>query len=666
VKTSHFQSALTLSLAVILVAGGLTCLSQAQQAQAQPKQTQQTAVVPTLVNFSGTLTDLNGKPLAGTVGVTFLLYKDEQGGAPLWLETQNVTPDENGHYSAMLGSTRPEGLPTDVFVSGEARWLAVEVQGQTPLPRVLLLSVPYALKAGDAETVGGLPASAFVLAAPVASGATPSSAGPASSAMAPPPATSNVTTTGGTVNAIPLFSTATNIQNSILTQTATTAINVVGKLNLPSNGTATATGGKGSRPMDFVSSAFNSGTAAAAPQTFQLQAEAAANNTVAPSGTLNLLFASGTTAPAETGFKISSKGLITFATGQTFPGTGKGTITGVTAGTGLTGGGTTGAVTLNVDTTKIPQLGSANSFSQTMSVNVSNPLIGALNATSAYQAIVGTMTSNDFFTAAITGNATASGTGTTIGVMGNASTSSGYGVYGSGNGAGVYGVGGSAGVYGTTSSSGSSVNGVQGATENATAVRGDDSGNGQGVVGTSAGTGYGVYGSSQSGTGVYGISNSLAGRGVSGANSTTGGVGVYGSDTTGFGFATDSNVTQALGMGGWVKAMVYVQVLSASGGPGAGIVRCFNSQLSGSGQSTPPCGLTYTKDAVGDYNVDFGFEVDNRFPTFTLETAGGGIASLCRGNCFLNPTSHQLDLVVCVGQNPCTTSEVTAFYLFVY
>jgi hypothetical protein len=44
-------------------------------------------------------------------------------------------------------------------------------------------------------------------------------------------------------------------------------------------------------------------------------------------------------------------GLITFAPGQTFPGTG--TITGVTAGTALTGGGGSGNVTLNVDTTKV-------------------------------------------------------------------------------------------------------------------------------------------------------------------------------------------------------------------------------------------------------------------------------------------------------------------------
>jgi hypothetical protein len=42
--------------------------------------------------------------------------------------------------------------------------------------------------------------------------------------------------------------------------------------------------------------------------------------------------------------------------------TGSGTITGVTAGTDLTGGGTSGVVTLNVDTTKVPQLSATNTF----------------------------------------------------------------------------------------------------------------------------------------------------------------------------------------------------------------------------------------------------------------------------------------------------------------
>ena len=36
--------------------------------------------VPTLINFSGTLTGPNGKPMTGIVGVTFFLYKDQQGG----------------------------------------------------------------------------------------------------------------------------------------------------------------------------------------------------------------------------------------------------------------------------------------------------------------------------------------------------------------------------------------------------------------------------------------------------------------------------------------------------------------------------------------------------------------------------------------------------------
>ena len=121
-----------------------------------------------------------------------------------------------------------------------------------------------------------------------------------------PATSSNVTTTGGTVNAIPLFTTATNIQSSILTQTGTTGLNVLGKLTLPAAGAATAAGGKNSRSEGFVASAFNSTTSTAVAQTFQLQAEPAGNDTAAPSGTLNLLYGSGTAAPTETGLKISN------------------------------------------------------------------------------------------------------------------------------------------------------------------------------------------------------------------------------------------------------------------------------------------------------------------------------------------------------------------------
>jgi len=291
-----------------------------------------TTVMPRLIQYRGVFTDAGGRPLSGLYGVTFFLYRDQQSGAPLWMETQNVTADAKGNYVAQLGATRPEGLPLELFSTGEARWLGVQVAGQPEQPRVLLVAVPYALKAVDAETVGGLLPSAFVLATAPGSGAgtaTPTASAATTPVVTPPPVTSNVTTSGGTVNALPLWTTGTNIQSAILTQTATTAINVGGKLNLPATGMATVTAGKNSRPEDFVASVFNSGTATAVAQTFQLQAEPLNNNKTTASGTLNLLYGSGTAIPAETGLKINSKGQITFATGQTFPGTGPGTVTSV-------------------------------------------------------------------------------------------------------------------------------------------------------------------------------------------------------------------------------------------------------------------------------------------------------------------------------------------------
>src|SRR5580693_760739 len=52
--------------------------------------------VPRLVRFAAVAKDTENKPLTGITGITFLLYKDQEGGAPLWMETQNVQPDSSG------------------------------------------------------------------------------------------------------------------------------------------------------------------------------------------------------------------------------------------------------------------------------------------------------------------------------------------------------------------------------------------------------------------------------------------------------------------------------------------------------------------------------------------------------------------------------------------
>ena len=121
--------------------------------------------VPRLIQFRGVLRDLAGQPLTGTVEVQFAIYQDQADAAAIWEETQTLPLDARGHYTVLLGAMQPQGLPMELFTSGGARWLGVSAAGAEAQPRTLLVSVPYALKAGDAQTLGGKPASAYMLSA---------------------------------------------------------------------------------------------------------------------------------------------------------------------------------------------------------------------------------------------------------------------------------------------------------------------------------------------------------------------------------------------------------------------------------------------------------------------------------------------------------------------
>jgi hypothetical protein len=178
--------------------------------------------VPLLIRYTGSGDGVT----SGMAGVTFALYKDQSGGAALWLETQSVALDSHGQFQTLIGASHNDGIPLELFTSGEARWLGVQVENQPEQPRIMLVSVPYALKAADASTLGGLPPSAFALAVPDATAKIFSTSQNIVSAevVAPQP---NLTVNSAAANYVPLFtSTAGDLTSSSIYQAANGAIGI--------------------------------------------------------------------------------------------------------------------------------------------------------------------------------------------------------------------------------------------------------------------------------------------------------------------------------------------------------------------------------------------------------------------------------------------------------
>jgi hypothetical protein len=104
------------------------------------------AQVPRTIAFQGLLTDDQGTVLAsGDYSITFRLYSVAQEGSALWTEVQSVAVAD-GIGTATLGRINPLTLPFDV-----PYWLGITVQpsGSELTPRIPLASGPYALMAAD-------------------------------------------------------------------------------------------------------------------------------------------------------------------------------------------------------------------------------------------------------------------------------------------------------------------------------------------------------------------------------------------------------------------------------------------------------------------------------------------------------------------------------------
>ncbi|MGA9528167.1 MAG: hypothetical protein WBS24_08635 [Terriglobales bacterium] len=199
----------------VLLLSSLTVLLCSWPAQAQPSAAKAAdGMVPPLIQFSSVATDEAGNSLSGVATIIFSLYDRQQEGEALWTEIQNVQLDSTGHYSVQLGMTKPAGMPATLFTRGETRWLGVRIGEQAEQPRVMLVSVPYALKAGDAATIDGLPPSAFARAVPE-TGQSEVAVGNSASPQSVRPAVTGT----GTVDYIPLWLSSTKLGSSKLYQT---------------------------------------------------------------------------------------------------------------------------------------------------------------------------------------------------------------------------------------------------------------------------------------------------------------------------------------------------------------------------------------------------------------------------------------------------------------
>ncbi len=424
-----------------------------------------TPVAPRLVRYTGSMPDAAGT----TVAVRFSLYGGQTGGEALWSETQQVSVGTDGKYTVLLGAETAGGLPQDLFAKGDARWVAPQVSG-VEKPRTLLAGVPYALKAVDAETLGGHEVSDFQMKSEPATG----------TAITQINVGSGITGggTGPTVSLGLNTSYLQSIGNAAYAQLA--AANsfhgnqtITGNLTVNGNFAGTAVNGllsagntvypqlAGNNTMTGTNT-FNKVITFTSAQKFPGTATLAGNNSFSGTNafTKAVTFASGQTFPGAatlagnnsfSGTNAFTKA-VTFASGQTFTGTamltGDNSFSGSNAFTKAvtfaSGQTFSGMVTLagNNTWTGTNTYSAATQFNGFVAQNYSDPGFYSAQFTNTSASGGGVYGSSGIVgVAGISTNTSGSGDG----VLGEVASPDAFGVVGTNPGAGI-----GAGVYGTT------------------------------------------------------------------------------------------------------------------------------------------------------------------------------------------------------------------------
>ena len=116
-----------------------------------------TAQAPPMVPVQGTLYDSAGDPVDGSVDVTFSVYDDAAGGNELWSERRTVAFDA-GLFSIYIGDDPVNPLGTDVFRDYADLYLGIAVDADPELPRLRLATAPFAGWADYCGVADGLDA----------------------------------------------------------------------------------------------------------------------------------------------------------------------------------------------------------------------------------------------------------------------------------------------------------------------------------------------------------------------------------------------------------------------------------------------------------------------------------------------------------------------------